>query len=100
MTNEEDKLARIKQLHNLGYNTPRIMKIPQGTVIDQTWEEKMKKFAGKDKKMTVRTYHPFDESRHPNGPFYSERPVVRAMKKAKEYVRDWNVLWQESIDRN
>jgi len=51
-----------------------------------------------DRLMTVRTYHPLDEIRYPEGPFAPERPLEEAITLAQQFIKDWNVLWQEAID--
>ncbi len=95
-----EKIERIHELHSLGYNTPRIMKIPYGTTIDDYWVSKMYDLACGDLLMTVRTYHPVDEISNPNGPFEPEQPVEKAIRYVKKFIKKWHVLWQEAIDVN
>src|SRR5215467_15521219 len=100
MAGTPDKLRRIRQLSELGYNTPRIMLIPCRTVIEDNVRNEMLELARGDQLMTVRTYHPHDEIRYPEGPFAPEKSLEEALTLAQQFVKEWNVLWQEAIDIN
>ena len=92
------KLERIEQLHGYGLNTPRLLLVPAGSTFDAELVERLQTAAGGDELMTVRTYHPTDETTYAKGPFAPEVPVEEAIRLAEEFARDWNVLFQEAID--
>jgi hypothetical protein len=94
----EGKRERIEQLRRLGYNTPRILRIPWGTIVDKGWRARMKALAAGAPRVTVRSYHPTDEIAHPRGPFRPEIPFEEAVAFAAETAREWDVLFQEAID--
>ena len=96
----EDKAKRILQLKEWRYNTPKIMKIPYRTRIDEELKKKLKQFAGSAKKMTIRTYSHRDEMKEFKTAFYPEIPTKTALKKIAEFVKQYNVLLQEAIDVN
>src|SRR5437899_7180861 len=92
------KLERIEQLHSYGLNTPRLTLVPAGSVFDAELVARLRAAAAGDRLMTVRTYHPEDETTFAKGPFAPEVPVEEAIRRAEEFSRDWNVLFQEAID--
>ena len=92
-----EKRERVEQLQRLGFNVPRMLLIPAGTTLDANWLEKMEAVRNGDALMTVRSYHPTDEIKYTQGPFYPEQPAKEALALAVETLRDWNVLWQEAI---
>jgi len=91
------KRERVEQLSRLGFNVPKMLRIPAGTVLDATWLARMEQVRNGDPLMTVRSYHPMDEIRYTQGPFYPERPAGEAISLARATLREWNVLWQEAI---
>jgi pyruvate,orthophosphate dikinase len=94
------KLERIGQLADYGLNTPRLLRIEAGTPFDDELRARLRAAAEGDERMTVRTYHPTDETTHAKGPFAPELPLEEAIAKAEEAAADWHVLFQEAIDVN
>jgi pyruvate,orthophosphate dikinase len=92
------KLERIQQLADHGLNTPRLIQIAVGTRFDDKLRSRLRKEAGREPLMTVRTYHPTDETTYAKGPFFPEIPVNEAIQRAEELSHEWNVLYQEAID--
>jgi Cu/Ag efflux protein CusF len=95
-----EKFYRIQQLKKWGYNTPMMMKIEYGTIFSDELYKKLKEFAGSAKKMTVRTYSPWDENREFKTDFYSEIRIKEAINKIKVLLPKYHVLFQEAIDVN
>jgi len=94
------KIERINQLKEWGYNTPKILQIDYGNKYDKTLETRLKKFAGSAKKMTIRTYSPTDEIGEFKTDFFPEIPTNEAIKKVKNLVTKYYILFQEAIDVN
>jgi len=98
VTEELEKYERIKQLEELGYNVPALIRIPCGTKFDHKLESRLLSFAQDRKLVTVRTYAPVAEKLHGGGPFFPEIPVRKAIEKVRELVPRYHVLFQEAID--
>src|SRR6266571_8843846 len=94
------KLERIRQLAEHGLNTPRLIRIEAGTSFTDELRDRLRAEARGEELMTVRTYHPTDETRYAKGPFLPEIPVEQAITAAEEVSREWHVLFQEAIDVN
>lgn len=94
------KLERIRQLAAHSLNTPRLIRIEAGTTFTNRLRDRLRTEAGGDELMTIRTYHPTDETRFAKGPFLPEIPVEQAIRAAEELSREWHVLFQEAIDVN
>lgn len=92
------KLERIRQLADHGLNTPRLIQIDVGTRFDDDLRARLLAEAAGERLMTVRTYHPTDETTYAKGPFFPEIPVEEAIGRAEELSREWHVLYQEAID--
>ena len=94
------KLERIEQLADYGLNTPRLIRIDAGTPFDDALRARLREAAAGEELMTIRTYHPTDETTYAKGPFAPEIPVDEAVRKAEELAPEWHVLFQEAIDVN
>lgn len=94
------KIQRLSQLKEWGYNTPKIMQIDYGTTIDSKLLKKLRDFAGIAEKMTIRTYNYKDELIDFKTDFYPEIPTEEAIEKIQSLVTRYNVLFQEAIDVN
>lgn len=92
------KLERIRQLADNGLNTPRLIQIDVGTRFDDDLRARLRTEAAGERLMTIRTYHPTDETTYARGPFFPEIPVEEAIRRAEELSREWHVLYQEAID--
>lgn len=92
-----DKRERVEQLRRLGFNVPRMLRIPAGTVLDQSWFRRMEAVRRGDERVTVRSYHPTDELHQTDLPRMLGGEVPEALDLVQRLVPLYHVLWQEWI---
>jgi len=92
-----DKRERVEQLKKLGFNVPRMLRIPAGTVLDASWFRRMDSVRQGDKLITVRSYHPTDELRQTDLPRLLGGEIPDAIELVQRLAPAFNVLWQEWI---
>lgn len=92
-----DKRERVEQLKKLGFNVPRMLRIPAGTILDAAWLRRMDLVRRGDQFVTVRSYHPTDELHRTDLPRLLGGEIPEAIELVQRLVPAFHVLWQEWI---
>jgi pyruvate, orthophosphate dikinase len=92
-----DKRDRVEQLKKLGFNVPRMLRIPAGSTLDAMWFRRMDSVRQGDHLVTVRSYHPTDELHRTDLPRLLGGEIPAAIELVQRLVPTFHVLWQEWI---